>query len=588
MRYTPHRIAPRWLCVSIWLGSLLAGSALAAPEGIHGTVRDEAGKPVPGALVCWQNTKVETDAAGQFTMDKARLGPGYVLVVLADGFSPGYLMGKELKDTNPKTVDIRLVKGPVREGTAVDAEGKGVGGLTITPRLDIYGTFVSCKSVTSDRDGHFPLRTLPPEGPVNILTFVDISGPDVSEIRGVRVDPKQTVRITVEKPRVLVVRVIDAVTQQPITHFRLRQGIPDKNNPTNEATAWPLHMIQEEQECDSQEGRFIWEMRKRGTGRFSVGVLALGYVVNWKEEVVTKFPEDKSWPLVFAMEPEQKFAGIVTDAKTEQPIAGARVLGFPNDAPVGWFPMSLLAEKKPPQQLRDWIQTQTDAAGHFEYRAGQKHFLIVVAPGHAPTYWARGADTPSGPVQIALQPGAEIESLIKELAKNTPHDSSVSLLSPPFLYDRLDWSKDGAFHWTDLPPGKAVFRWRGSQDHHLPLNLQAGQKKLLEPAFVEGVTLRCHVTVHGKPAKGIWVEITTREVDKSFAWYTQVGGAGTGADGVAVIKHVPAGRVAVTVVDMSAEGRVPREVLGPDLRVTREMNLPATPAEQTIEFELAK
>jgi hypothetical protein len=164
----------------------------------------------------------------------------------------------------------------------------------------------------------------------------------------------------------------------------------------------------------------------------------------------------------------------------------------------------------------------------------------------------------------------------------------VSLLSPPFHYNRLDWSKEGAFHWTDLPPGKAVLNWDGPRGGHLLLNLQAGQKTLLEPAFVEGLTLRCHVTVHGKPAKGIGVEITTREVDKSFAWYTRVGDAGTGPDGVAVIKHVPAGRVAVTVVDMSAEGRLPREVLGPDLRVTREMTLPATPAEQTIEFELAK
>ena len=113
-------------------------------------------------------------------------------------------------------------KGLTVQGRVVDRAGKPVGGMTISPRMKID----RLDETWADVSAWMRRATLKSRACPNSEPRSDLHGTEYPTCGGSAFDPKVPLVVTVDKPGVIMGRVIDADTRQPVKKFNVRLGFP--------------------------------------------------------------------------------------------------------------------------------------------------------------------------------------------------------------------------------------------------------------------------------------------------------------------------------------------------------------------------
>jgi hypothetical protein len=133
---------------------------IALPNRVTGRVVDEKNNPIPNAIVKSGTLPFTTDAEGRFT-DPGVPGHRISWDVAAPGFEHKrfvYWIGDGGENPVIKLVPCKPVTGKV-----IDANGKGVGGVTIIAGQQ-YLNILPAWSTVTDENGEFAVRTVPEKG----------------------------------------------------------------------------------------------------------------------------------------------------------------------------------------------------------------------------------------------------------------------------------------------------------------------------------------------------------------------------------------------------------------------------------------
>ena len=142
------------------------------PRRITGMVRDEAGKPVPDAIVSTCppiGEETMTNAKGAFTL-KLRGTPGSmgsmrreeITYLLARQKERNLAVAMEL-DPSADTIDVTLAPGAILSGKVVDVEGKGIRNAELSLTFWTSSIGYRNREVTEiDDAGHYAIRALSP------------------------------------------------------------------------------------------------------------------------------------------------------------------------------------------------------------------------------------------------------------------------------------------------------------------------------------------------------------------------------------------------------------------------------------------
>ncbi len=508
---------------------------------ITGEVRDEEGHPIKGASVRyganWSliGTKWDwSNAEGKFTIKKIGRTESRSIVAEAGGFAPAWQAAAPLKDPSKQPLSFVLKKGLVVKGQVLDGTGRPVAEVAISPQMKIagHGEYVG-NTVQSDQDGRFELRDLAPTD----MSF-DVWGRDVSVKRQISFDPAKPLVITVDKPGVLIGKVMDAATRKPVTEYNVRLSFPEGNKAANEPSpSYSAHLGRRGQDCRAEDGQFVIDDLITHA-RHDLWVSAPGYALKHVERVPAMPVDDRSWPLEIAMERGQTVSGVLTDAVTGDPIGGARVFCV---AKPKWYYDHMSSQDF--ANLRDMPAyddvdiSSSDAAGRVELHLPTQataYTVIIQAEGYVPVLLPNQQSSNEHLQLTALQRGAVIRGTVAGLPGFDPAKDRVRITTPFFNSPQIDVKADGSFEAAGLPSGPAVISVYqyddGSTLGSRFLMLEAGTVHTMD--FKGGSSVNVEVLIDGKPAPG--TILVLREKGSQL----HVGNIKTGDDGRAGFSHL--------------------------------------------------
>jgi hypothetical protein len=148
---TLHARACRWGAALVICALALAAVALAQAQGtsrVHGTVTDQTGGVVPGAVVtvtlASRHTQTtSTNDKGQYTFDRLAAGP-YTLKVTVEGFQE-FTTQFDVRSDASKNVDARL-RVAIQVSTSVQAND-GALGLSADPRNSLSAVVLTARDI---------------------------------------------------------------------------------------------------------------------------------------------------------------------------------------------------------------------------------------------------------------------------------------------------------------------------------------------------------------------------------------------------------------------------------------------------------
>ncbi len=295
---------------------------------VEGTVRDEAGHPVPGAQVgaIWldrsQLDREETDPWGRETRTgpdgRYRLGPVkpglYVFFIAAEQYRRGEGSQHEVeRDTGP--VDFTLERSSLVQGMVVDTDGQPLPHVELSllrpgrPNPRHHNVVADDRS---DAEGRFVLAA--PE-----------AGPYLLDVQDESVLPGQ---LQVEAPSEGV-RVVLRRGGSVSGSFTDHQGIPV---PEGMVSLWDLGEKGGAVRAArvDQAGRFL--LRGVAPGRYMVEALQLTASVERSTAVPVEVKDGEQVEVSLQLEVGRTLSGVVVDG-SGQPVAGAFINASPSSAP---------------------------------------------------------------------------------------------------------------------------------------------------------------------------------------------------------------------------------------------------------------
>ncbi len=162
---------------------------LAGVPKTTGVVRDEKGSPVKGAKlrICPAGRDdAVSDAEGKFevTCDMAGWPAGETPVKFLVGrYEERNLAAAVQMGEDAGTIDITLKPGVIFSGKVVDPNGKGIAGagVTLMLRAPRWGSSIGRDRITSDAQGRFEIKAVPPEQKYSLYIIADGYGENRSE-----------------------------------------------------------------------------------------------------------------------------------------------------------------------------------------------------------------------------------------------------------------------------------------------------------------------------------------------------------------------------------------------------------------------
>jgi beta-lactamase regulating signal transducer with metallopeptidase domain len=514
---------------------------------IAGVVKDKEGKPIKGATVRYGSDWsliglrwARSDEQGKFTITKISRKERRACVAEAEGYAPAWLESGPGKGDQVPQLQFTMEKGLTVQGRVVDQAGKPVTGVTISPQMMIQGrqTYVGNRTAV-DVEGKFQITSLPTSS-----TSLDAWGSHVSPVRRLAFDPTKPLVVTVDKPGVIIGKVIDAKTKQPVTKFNVRLDFPKATKPGDEPSpSYSAHLSRRGQDSQAVDGKFVIdELIARAA--HAVHVKADGYADAHVDRVVAQPADDPSWPLEFALERGLSVKTQLTDAVTGDPVGGAKLLyqgkGEWPDSEVNVMRLADLRD----YGLYDEVTIVTSAAdGAAELnlpRDATAFSLVVLAPGYAPVMLVNQSAAKTD-LLIPLSPEAKIRGTLAGLPGFDPNQDTLQVATPDHSIDHVTVSPDGTFAAGGLPAGKAVITARSQRQNRVIgsalIDLMPGTTSEVNLPALSRSSVKVIVTLDGKPHDHANVWVSLKEWKKHVI--CQLGAADVNEVGEAILKNLP-------------------------------------------------
>lgn len=410
---------------------------------VSGKVLDDQGQPIAGAKVYQGGDRfgsnypeTKTDAAGNFRFPHCRPGNELVLTVTAKGKSPDQ---KSLMFDKPlDNVEFRLEPGHVVKGRVIDAAGNPIPKVMIATDTwrDHRALMVR---FDTDANGAFLWNEAPAD---EVLT--DFLKQGYMDNRRVHIKPSdQDIVITLRKPVRVTGTVVDADTNQPITSFKVVQGIQWENQPE---ISWQPS----DPQIHPKDGKFEFEL----TNPYP------GYAV--RIDTPDHLPETSR---VF----KDNQGDISLEFKLKKGKILAGTLRTPDGKPLANTDVVLCTGTNGPYITNGEITqrdqhtiVKTNDAGHYQLPPQTGNFSIVVVDEKG--YAELRSDELAKSSDITVQPWGKVEGTLKIGTKagarqtiNVSHQESPGEHSQqPRVYHDLRASTDDNGHFSvgHVPPGR--------------------------------------------------------------------------------------------------------------------------------------
>jgi len=495
---------------------------------LRGRMTDEAGNPVQGVPVTTKggsnvsgnDGEDKTDANGEYHLKNvSSLYADATIVVDSPQFMPAYKQvrldpGKELPPVN-----FVLKPGKTLVGRVVDEQDNPIEGVRL--QLQTWGELEYSwynRFATTDANGFFRMEHLP-EGKTTLR--LDKEGYLYMNDQPAEVEPDKSIttmkeNIVMQKGVRAYAKVVDAKTDKPIKNFRVKAASPKELEakdiaPDGLPGDWASGFV-----FQSDTGEFETFERFRGMV-IALQVEADGYAPTYVPRVVLG-AYDKKEPLIIRMKAQASIKGIVVDAETGKPLAGAFITTFDKNHP-------LFIHGVAPEHLSTG-PVRTDAGGKFTLPGAlaEEFYLYVTHPERADAIAGRfyaPTDGKTPLISVEMQKGCVLTGTA------TPGLTiTINLLkdNPYLMVDRrTQASRDGIYRFENLTPGKHRFdemipgEGFSSSGRSIFLELQPGETKTLNLLRTGGALLYGQVTeADGAPIKNVFVEVTGVPLDVKF------------------------------------------------------------------------
>ena len=398
----------------------------APPNGgsIAGVVLDQQGRPVAGAEVSNMGRssdmvrETKTGPDGRFRLDDLfESNVGKEVFVRAKGSAPKRVTVRPGPRDQPGDVTINLEPGHRIKGRVADEKNVPLAGVQVYFSNLNHGNLDGGMTTTDDR-GLFSFDSLPQEAP---FAF-DKNGYSEINDRRLPLDGDQVVQVVMAPEGVIIGRVLDATTGEPIRAFNVQITFSPKRQPGEPLTVLDGRLVNPGQNIHSNGGRF-------NLGNLVVGmplqvmVSAEGYERHVTERVVVARPDDlriKEFRLDQVDRAEQRtYHGRLVDARGN-PVAAAQLRLFASrnrdpeqrqEFPFNWT-MIRIGQLADQSEVTRFLKSVTDGHGRFEFTRVPKGDEVELAwwgKGIVPGRWDHLERLDEkAPIEIKLRAGARI------------------------------------------------------------------------------------------------------------------------------------------------------------------------------------
>ncbi|MBI5365309.1 MAG: sigma-70 family RNA polymerase sigma factor [Planctomycetes bacterium] len=429
---------------------------------LQGRVVDEAGTPLPGALVFLGDSANSSDAAptiageeGRFVIRRVPRNEKHCGASL-QGYAP-VLRDLDLPGHGEFRAEVVLVLGPglTARGAVVDDRGAPI------PEASVYvcvtNDYLDISAGKSAADGTFTLAGIPEREHTHLECdakgFVRTSVP---------LDPSSFHRIVMPRSAGLSGRVLDAATNAPIQRFRVRFVTPMLKEGEQQVSGYGAEWSDPGVDVSHADGR--WSTGDEDLELDAVTALeisAVGYGPTIVPRAVATF-DHEGGPIVVALSKGARVTGRVLDVERGTPIANAVVWRATPRDPLG--PWEEYTKRSAAN-----VRTDEQGAFAFENLPLEPMSLYVETAGFAPaTDGPFDVGPNTRPRTVELRRGAKLLGRLLD-SKNAPVANALVQVNrrvvPPG-HDR-DWElttdETGRFELHDLVPGEyaasLMLRW---------------------------------------------------------------------------------------------------------------------------------
>jgi RNA polymerase sigma factor (sigma-70 family) len=368
------------------------------PKGgsIAGVVLDQQGRPVSGALV--SNTghssdmvrETKTGPDGRFRLDDLfESYAGKEVFVRAKGSAPKRVAVKPGPRDQPGEVTINLEPGHRIKGRVADEKNQALAGVEVYFSNLNHGNLDGGNATTDDH-GLFAFDSLPSDAP---FAFIKHGYSEIDE-RTLPLDTDQVISVVMVPPGVIIGRVLDAGTGEPIRAFNVRITFSDKRQPGEPSAVLNARLVKPGQSFRSNDGRFKLGNLVVGMP-LQVMVSAQDHEQHVAERVVVARSDDLRIK-EFRLEPIERadlrtYRGRLIDDRGN-PVAKAQLRLFSSrardpelrrDFPFNWT-MIRLGQLADQSQVTRFLKSATDAQGRFEFTRVPRGHEVELA------WWGKG------------------------------------------------------------------------------------------------------------------------------------------------------------------------------------------------------
>lgn len=341
-------------------GRLLVEQDFELARGVRvvGQVLDESRDPVPSAELyigfspfAFDRLDAVSDDEGRFEFPSVGRGP-QTLVAQAPGLAS---LTTELQVPEEGAllsgVVLEMTSGRTIAGHVVNEDGEPVVGASV---MTTHGGEYIDRDTRTDDQGAFRLESLPEAG-----LGVEVSGDGYLRLEQELPGPDfEDLRLVLERAGSLAGKVINGLTGEPMTQFRIRLVDPVLEPGDRELWGVSATWVREGHLFDRADG--TWDT---GSPDLSINHVrgveasAPGFAPTVHSRVFVQRDPDPD-ACVITLYPGTSLVGVVTHSATGLPIEGVRIKRFTADRPLREYDSD---------DVHGRMQTQTDASGAYEF-----------------------------------------------------------------------------------------------------------------------------------------------------------------------------------------------------------------------------